>query len=78
MANKVVVSDKNELIWEDVKRVAKNALIFASPLIVLALTELQAGKSWSEISTLVYGAAIQVVIDLFRKWQGEYRYTVEK
>lgn len=71
---KIVISPEHKLIWEDVKKTAKNALIFSSPLILLALTELQAGKSFDEIKTLVIGAAIQIAIDLFKKWNGEVKY----
>lgn len=71
---KVIISPEHKLIWEDVKKAGKNALVFSSPLIILALTELQAGKSFDEIKTLVIGAAVQIAIDLFKKWNGEVKY----
>jgi len=75
---KVVISAENKLIWEDVKRAAQNALWFATPLLLLALYGLQQGREWKEILPLVYGAAIQLAIDLLKKWQSAKAYVVEK
>lgn len=71
---KSVISLENQLTKEDVFRSAKNALLFASPLLILALTELQAGKSFEDIYKLLLAAVINIVIDLLRKFKNESKY----
>lgn len=71
---KSVISLENQLTKEDVLRSAKNALLFASPLLILALTELQAGKSFEDIYKLLLAAVINIVIDLLRKFKNESKY----
>lgn len=71
---KSVISLENQLTKEDVLRSAQNALLFASPLLILALTELQAGKSFEDIYKLLVAAVINIVIDLLRKFKNESKY----
>lgn len=75
---KVVTSDRFELVWQDIKQAVTNSLLFASPLLLIALLGLQEGKSWNEIKGLVYGAALQLVIDLVRKYLTQDKYVVSK
>jgi hypothetical protein len=71
---KLIKSSENELIWQDVKKAIKNSLIFASPLIVLFITQLQAGKTPQEAALFLYAAALQLALDLFKKWANENTY----
>lgn len=75
---KIVVSPKNALIPEDYQRALENSLTFASPLLLVGLVALQAGQSWQEVLLLVYGAALQLAIDLVRKYINKDKYIVEK
>lgn len=77
-SEKVVTSKDFEIIWLDVKRSLKNAAIFALPLVLLGITELQAGKSFEEIKVLLWAALAQLVTDLIRKYIGEAKYVVDK
>lgn len=53
---------------EEIKKVAKNALIFLTPAIILFLTELGKGNGFSEALPVVYLWLINVAIDLLRKF----------
>lgn len=59
-------SDTFNLNWAEVKRWLKNAALFSSPLVILALTQFQTTGvvDWK----LVAGAAVQIIIDLLRKY----------
>ncbi len=72
--NTTKISGHNELIWEDVKRWAKNILVFSSGSIIVFLVALQTGASVQEAALALYGALINALIDLFKKWQGEIKY----
>lgn len=72
----IKTSKEYELIWEDIKRAAFNSLVFASPLILMALVGLQQGKTWEEIKGLLYAAAIQLGIDLVKKYLSKDTYKV--
>ena len=69
-----ILSDKKELIKEDYIKWAKNLLIFSSGSIVVFLIVLQQGGTFQEATVALYGALINALIDLFRKWEGETRY----
>ena len=69
-----IVSAENQLRRQDIERVARNALIFAAPLIILALTELQRGTELRVVVGIVAGAGVQVLIDLLRKFLNENKY----
>lgn len=75
---KVVISPKNELIWEDIKRALYNSAKFAAPLLLVMLFALQAGTPWKDALLLVYGAALQLAIDLLTKFIAKDKYIVEK
>lgn len=69
-------SKSYELIWEDVKKAAFNSLVFASPLLLMLLGGLQQGKTWDEMSPLLYAAVIQLVMDLIKKYFTKDTYKV--
>ena len=82
----IVVSKKYQIRREDLERVGKNALIFFAPLAVIYLsfvaTEIEKdGFSWEDFrpNLVVTGAmilyVINVLLDFFRKWASETRYT---
>ncbi len=62
------VSPKGQINLEDLKSWGKQTLIFASPLLLIFLYQLQAGKSWEEALPVVYGVLIQTLINLLLKF----------
>lgn len=50
------------------KSIARNALIFSAPAILLILTSLQAGKSWADIQGIVYLWLLNTLTDTIRKF----------
>lgn len=75
---KIINSPKWSLVGEDIKRISKDTLIFASPILVIILTELQAGKGMEEIKPLVATAALQLALNLLRKLTTDKTYVVDK
>lgn len=61
------ISKRGELNTADLKKWAKNALVFSLPLAILFLQQLQSGKSLEEALPLVYAALINALIDLLKK-----------
>lgn len=74
MAVRAIVSDKNELIWEDIEKWGKNLLVFSSGSIIVALVVLQQGGTFQEALFALYGSMVNAFIDLLRKFSGETRY----
>lgn len=72
----IKTSQEFQLIWEDVKKAALNSLVFASPLLLMVLGGLQQGKTWEEMSPLLYAALIQLAIDLIKKYLTKDTYKV--
>lgn len=75
---KVVVSDKKQITKEDLMAWFSNFKKYSAPAILVGLLALQAGKSWEEISWLMYGVLLQNAINIVSKWIGESRYVVDK
>ncbi len=75
---KIVVSGKFEIIYQDIKKALTNSAIFAAPLLLVGLLALQSGKTLDEVMVLVYGAGLQLLIDLTLKYIKEVRYIVPK
>ncbi len=71
---KTVISGKNEIVWEDIKRWANNIFIFSSGSIIIFLVALQTGATIQTALLALYGALINAVIDLVRKYQQEIKY----
>uniref|UniRef100_A0A7V3JAX4 Uncharacterized protein n=1 Tax=candidate division CPR3 bacterium TaxID=2268181 RepID=A0A7V3JAX4_UNCC3 len=82
----IVVSKRFQVRKEDLQKVGKNALIFFAPLAVIYLsfvaTEIEKdGFTWEDFrpNLVVLGAmilyVINVLLDFFRKWASETRYT---
>lgn len=63
------MSAQYRLDYDESKKVAKNALLFAAPALILALGALQAGKTWEEIQYILYLWLINTLTDLLRKFQ---------
>ena len=61
-------SERFTLNNQDWQKWGKNVLVFASPILILILTELQNGKTLEELKPLVYAVVIQALIDLFKKF----------
>ena len=62
-------SPSGELSKQDWKQWGKNTLIFSAPLLILFLTQIQAGVDLKTASSLVLAALINALIDLLRKYQ---------
>ena len=60
-------SKKNTLNIEDLKRVAKNALIFLAPVAIVVLQIVEKGGTVEEMLIAVKVWALGVAIDFFRK-----------
>lgn len=76
---KVVVSKAwSKPIWEDYKAWGMNAIKYSSPVILMVLVSIQAGKTWDEIKLAVYGILLQNAINIFSKFASEQRYVVQK
>lgn len=73
----VITSVKGKLISQDWQRIGYDTLIFASPLILIFLVQLQAGKSPKEALLFVWAALLQILINLFKKLSTEKVYKVE-
>jgi len=75
---RTVVSGVNELIAQDWKRWAHNAFVFSSGSILVFLIALQSGATLQQALVALYGAIINAVIDLIKKYQAEIKYVPEK
>lgn len=53
---------------DDVNKWAKNLLIFSAPLLIVFLTQLQAGVPLDKAVYTLYGALINALIDILRKF----------
>jgi len=53
----------------DISRVAKNALIFLAPALIIAITTLQTGGTFNEAFVALKVWALSTALDLLRKWQ---------
>ena len=60
-------SKKNTLNLEDIKRVAKNALIFLAPVAIVVLEILEKGGTVDQMLIAVKVWALGVALDFFRK-----------
>lgn len=69
-----VISNKREIVREDVVKWIKNLLIFSSGSIIVFLVVLQQGGTFQQAGVALYGALVNALIDLFRKWEGETKY----
>lgn len=73
-----VVSPKFTMVREDWDRLLEQSIVFASPLIIMYLNELQAGKTPQEAAGYVYAALIQILINFLKKLTTEKTYTVKQ
>lgn len=64
-------SERFTLNSTDMKKWAKNALIFSGPLLLMFLYEVQKGTPAEEVIILLKGAGLQMMIDLLKKWLSE-------
>lgn len=64
-----MISSKNQLIYEDVKRMVQNSVLFASPWIIAMLIafekEPDLNKAWAVALPVLFG----LVIDGLRKYR---------
>lgn len=60
-------SKKNTLNLEDLKRVAKNALIFLAPVLIVELELLERGATTEELLIALKVWVLGVALDFFRK-----------
>lgn len=65
----ITLSAQYRLDTTEAQKVAKNALIFTAPALILALTALQNGKTWEEIQYILYLWLLNTLLDLLRKFQ---------
>lgn len=63
-----MTSKKFNLNNEEIKKVVKNALIFAAPAILMFLTVLQSGGTFKEAFVAVQVWTLNTAIDLIRKF----------
>lgn len=64
-------SQQWKINWEDIKRVAKNALIFLAPVAIIELTLLQQGVNDPHMYAVSFEVwALGVALDFFRKLKG--------
>lgn len=76
---KVVTKEANSpLLSQDWQRWAKNVFIFSSPAVLVFLIALQSGATVQQAAVALYGAVINAVIDLIKKFQAEVKYIPEK
>jgi len=70
-----MVSKRFELKKEDIVKVAKNALIFAAPALLVLLADLtKALPTWvSGVWLIVALYLANVITDAFRKWISEHK-----
>jgi len=61
-------SPSGSLNSQDWKQWGKNTLIFSAPLLILFLTQVQAGVDIKTALSLVLAAFINALIDLLRKY----------
>lgn len=61
-------SDRFQLNMDDAKRIARNALIFLAPALIVFLTQLQAGVPMGEALVALKLWALNTAIDLLRKF----------
>lgn len=64
-----MASKKGSFDRADAERVARNALIFVAPAVIVFLTQIQTGASWSEAFAAFQVWFLGVVIDVLRKLQ---------
>lgn len=72
--NKVITSQKRELITADYRRWARNFAIFFAPALIIFLLQLQAGKTIEEALPVLYLWMINSLIDITRKFLTENTY----
>lgn len=72
---KTIVKEANSmLLAPDWKRWAKNAFIFSVPALIVFLLVLQGGGTLKEAMVAIYGAIINALLDILRKYQAEVIY----
>lgn len=62
-------SKKGQFNRADAERVARNAIIFSAPAIIVFLTQIQTGSTFSEAFAAIQVWILGVVIDFLRKFQ---------
>ena len=75
---KNITSEQFKFVYEDLKKSLKNACIFGAPLLLIILTELQAGKGFEDIKLLVVAWLLQTGIDLTKKFVSIKKYSIKK
>lgn len=61
-------SKRYTLNKEDIYKWLRNIAIFAAPLVLLFLVEIQKGTDYKQALMFVYAALIQAAIDLLKKF----------
>lgn len=56
---------------EDWNKWTRNVMLFGGPAVILFLSALSAGKSPEEAVLILYGAILNAVIDLLKKYLSE-------
>lgn len=69
-----MISPNNKLIYEDVKRIAQNALIFATPWILTVLIAFQKEPDWKKAWAVGLPVLYSLIIDGLRKYQSRTIY----
>lgn len=67
-------SDKNELIWNDIKRWLRNVVLFTTPSLIIFLTALSNGVDVRIAALSLYGSLINALIDLLIKFKSSNTY----
>jgi len=76
--NEIVVSPKNELIPQDVKKFWVNLLKFTAPIVAIFFAQLQMGTSREAAALVALYAFYGMLADLFSKWSGTSLYVQPK
>lgn len=69
-----MISKTNSLNTQDIKKWAKNTLIFFAPAFIIFLTALQTGTPVKEAAYLIYLWGVNVAIDLLKKYTSVTKY----
>lgn len=62
------MSNRWTVNWDDVRNIARNALIFLAPVLILVLEAVRQGKGWDEIVIIFQLWGMNVALDFLRKF----------
>ena len=76
MAEKIVVSNKEELVKQDWVAIAKNVARFTMPVLAIFFSQLAMGVEFRAAALVALYAFYSLVSDVMKKWSSETRYPV--